>query len=348
MTASRTRFSDGRWHFQHGPMDIIIGAEGSAAALDAAHEAAWQRFAGVLDELVQELAQLRLPVQQQCPLRGRIARRMWQACQPFSSSYITPMAAVAGAVAEELVGCYDRAGVDRAWVNNGGDIALYLAPSQSVRVGLYADLARLDAQALRSGIRSDGQFEVRSRMPVRGVATSGWRGRSFSLGIADSVTVLARTAAAADAAATVIANAVNLADARIVRRPACELKDDSDLGEIPVTVDVPPLEPKLVQQALRSGLLRAQSLQRAGLIWSAALVCQQQVLVTDTEEPELARRTLGIGNLLMHCCHTGLDPVSMQSGPWIADQVRNDSHFTPLLSGFSFPLASLQAGAVFA
>ena len=69
MTASRTRFSDGRWHFQHGPMDIIIGAEGSAAALDAAHEAAWQRFAGVLDELVQELAQLRLPVQQQCPLR---------------------------------------------------------------------------------------------------------------------------------------------------------------------------------------------------------------------------------------------------------------------------------------
>ena len=405
MSASRTRFSDGRWHFQHGPMDIIIGAEGSAAALDAAHEAAWQRFAGVLDELVLELPLLRLPVQGLCALQGRVARRMWQACQPFSSSYITPMAAVAGAVAEELVGCYDRAGVDRAWVNNGGDIALYLAPSQSVRVGLYADLARLDAQALRSGIRSDGQFEVRSRMPVRGVATSGWRGRSFSLGIADSVTVLARTAAAADAAATVIANAVNLADARIVRRPACELKDDSDLGDIAVTVDVPPLEPKRVQQALRSGLLRAQSLQRAGLIWSAALVCQQQVLVTDTEAeaPEIARRTLGIGNLLMHSCHTGLDPASMQSGPWIADQVRNDklatrndklatcndelatrndelatrndnagschagldpasmqsgpwiadqgrndSHFEPALSEFLSPLAALQAGAVFA
>ena len=41
--------------------------------------------------------------------------------------------------------------------------------------------------------------------PVRGVATSGWRGRSHSLGIADSVTVLAATAAMADAAATVIA-----------------------------------------------------------------------------------------------------------------------------------------------
>ena len=281
MTASRTRLSDGRWHFQHGPMDIIIGAEGSAVALDAAHEAAWQRFSCVLDELVRELPLLRLPVQCQCPLQGRIARRMWQACQPFSSSYITPMAAVAGAVAEELVGCYDRAGVDRAWINNGGDIALYLAPSQSVRVGLYADLARFDAEALRSGIRSDGQFEVTSGMPVRGVATSGWRGRSFSLGIADSVTVLAETAAEADAAATVIANAVDLTDARIVRKPACDLKDDSDLGEIAVTVDVPPLEPKLVQQALHAGLLCAQALQRRGLIWSAALVCQQQIVTTD-------------------------------------------------------------------
>ncbi len=329
MTPSRTRFSDGRWHFQHGPMDIIIGAEGSAAALDAAHEAAWQRFAGVLDELVQELAQLRLPVQGQCQLQGPVARRMWLACKPHSASYITPMAAVAGAVAEELVSCYDRVGVQRAWINNGGDIALYLAPAQSVRVGLYADLSHLDAQALCHGIRSDGQFDVTSQMPVRGVATSGWRGRSFSLGIADSVTVLAGTASAADAAATVIANAVDVHDARIVRRPACELKDDSDLGDIAVTVDVPPLEARLVLQALRAGLLRAQALQRAGLIWSAALVCQQQVLVTDTEtaSPELAQATLGIGNLLMHRCHTGLDPVSMQ---------------------LPSPLASLQNGVAFA
>lgn len=296
MTASRTRLSDGRWHFQHGPMDIIIGADGSAAALDAAHEAAWQRFSSMLDELVPELALLRLPVQGQCALQGRIARRMWQACEPFCSSYITPLAAVAGAVAQELVGCYNRPGVERAWINNGGDIALHLAPSQSVRVGLYADLACLNAQALRSGIRSDGQFEVRSPMPVRGVATSGWRGRSFSLGIADSVTVLAATAAAADAAATVIANAVDVPDERIARRPACELKDDSDLGEIAVTVDVPALERHLVQQALRAGLLRAQSLQRAGLIWSAALVCQQQLLVTDSASAsagsELAPRSL--------------------------------------------------------
>ena len=282
MDAQRTRLSDGRWHFQHGPIDIVTGAQGDRAAVDGAHENAWLRLRSILGELVQELPLLRLPVQGICPLTGPVARRMWQACQPYKSSFITPMAAVAGAVAEELVAFYSAPGIARAWVNNGGDIALHLAPSESVRIGLYADMAKLDLDALRGGIRTDGQFEVSSLLPVRGVATSGWRGRSFSLGIADSVTVLARTASQADAAATVIANAVNLADPRIRRRPACELKDDSDLGELPVTVDVPPLEPALVQQALRAGLKRAHTLRAAGLIWSAALICQNQIVSTDT------------------------------------------------------------------
>jgi len=282
MDAQRTRLPDGRWHLQHGPMDIVIGAHGDPAAVDSAHEDAWLRFRGLLGELVGELSLLRLPVRDSCPLQGPVARRMWQACQPYKSSFITPMAAVAGAVAQELIACYSSGGVARAWVNNGGDIALHLAPSQSVRIGLYADIATLGLEELRTGVRTDGQFEISSLLPVRGVATSGWRGRSFSLGIADSVTVLARTASEADAAATVIANAVNLADPRIQRRPACDLKDDSDLGELPVTVDVPPLEPALVQQALRAGLKRAQALRAAGLIWSAALICQNQVVSTDT------------------------------------------------------------------
>ncbi len=282
MDAQRTRFTDGRWHFQHGPIDIVIGADGEAASVEAAHEKAWLRFRDILSELVEELALLRLPVREACPLRGPVARRMWAACHPYKNSFITPMAAVAGSVAEELIACYRAAGVARAWVNNGGDIALHLAPSQSVRVGLYADLGTLDGDELRGGIRTDGQFEISSLLPVRGVATSGWRGRSFSLGIADSVTVMARSASEADAAATVIANAVNLADPRIQRRPACELKDDSDLGDMLVTVDVPPLAPALAQQALRAGLKRAQALRAAGLIWSATMICQNQVASTDT------------------------------------------------------------------
>ena len=280
MTAQRTPLPGRRWHFQHGPMDIVIGADGESDAVGQAHEAAWQRFIPLLDELVAELPLLRTPVRGARALQGAVARRMWQACAPYAPGFITPMAAVAGAVAQELVDCYRRAGVERAFVNNGGDIALHLAPGQSLRVGLYADLARLDARQLRGGLAIDGHIDVTHAMPVRGVATSGWRGRSFSLGIADSVTVLAASAAMADAAATVIANAVDVADARIVRRPACELKDDSDLGSIPVTVEVPRLDAAAVRRALQRGLARAQSLQADGLVEACALVCQGLMMRT--------------------------------------------------------------------
>jgi hypothetical protein len=282
MQAQRARLPNGRWHFQHGPIDLVIGADGEVSAVAAAHEAAWRRFETVLPELVAELRVLRLAVVGgPCPLQGAIARRMWFACRPYRAPFITPMAAVAGAVAQEVIGLYERAGIARAWVNNGGDIALHLAPGASVKVGLVADLARFDPAD--GAPRIDADFEVGAALPVRGIATSGWRGRSFSLGIADSVTVLARDAAMADAAATVIANAVDVDDPRIVRRPANELKDDTDLGAIPVTVDVPPLAAAQVLAALRSGALRARELQRAGLIHAAVLVCQHRALGVEAE-----------------------------------------------------------------
>jgi len=273
MQAQRAVLPDGRWHFQHGPIDLVIGADGDADALAAAHAAAWQRFENVLAELVAELPLLRRPVRGPCPLQGVIARRMWWACHPFHSVYITPMAAVAGAVAQELIGAYARDGVRRAWINNGGDIALHLAEGASASVGVVADVT--DPHYV------DGSFIVDASMPVRGIATSGWRGRSFSLGIADSVTVLAKTAAMADAAATIIANAVDIDDPRIVRRPADELKDDSDLGDLLVTVDVPMLPPDAVQAALERGRRRADDLRRDGLIHSALLVCQQHATRVD-------------------------------------------------------------------
>ena len=288
MQAQRKPMDAQRWHFQHGPIDLVISADGDAAALASAHAAAWQRFEQVLPELVQELPLLRQAVSSNatdCPLKGPVARRMWQACRPYAMDFITPMAAVAGSVAQEIIACYQRPGIARAWVNNGGDIAMHLTPGQSLMVGLYADIARLDVAQLQDQLLLDGQFSVEAAMPVRGVATSGWRGRSFSMGIADSVTVLARTAAQADAAATVIANAVNVNDARVQRAPAASLKDDSDLGQRLVTTGVPPLAPALVLQALQAGLATARALQSEGLIDSALLVCQQQALQTSENAP---------------------------------------------------------------
>ncbi|MEJ8856992.1 UPF0280 family protein [Variovorax robiniae] len=275
MTAQRAALDSHRWHWNHGPIDIVAEAYGDAAAVAAAHDAAWERFREVLSELVGELWLLRRPVDGDCALQGPVARRMWNACAPFRPTFITPMAAVAGSVAQELIGFYLRPGIERAWLNNGGDIALHLAPGQSARVGLFADISRFDLRDT-GRINVDGSFDITADMPVRGVATSGWRGRSFSLGIADSVTVLAATGSQADAATTIIANAVDVQDAGIHRRPASECKDDSDLGDIPVTVGVDVLAPAQVRRALDAGVARAKALQQAGLIHSAVLVCQNQ------------------------------------------------------------------------
>jgi uncharacterized protein len=89
------------------------------------------------------------------------------------------------------------------------------------------------------------------------------------------VTVLARTASMADAAATIIANAADLAGhPGIVRVPARELQPDSDLGEIAVTRFVPPLAKVDIHRALAAGRTAAEAHIAEGLILGAALHLQ--------------------------------------------------------------------------
>ncbi|MEH2502983.1 ApbE superfamily uncharacterized protein (UPF0280 family) [Bradyrhizobium sp. AZCC 1578] len=255
-----------RLHLQDGPIDLIIEAKGSEGNMRAAYEAAAQRFTGLLDELCEELIELRKAADPaRSALNGVVARRMHAAVAPFAGEhFITPMAAVAGSVAEEILGAMlGTARLDRAYVNNGGDIALHLTYGEQFTVGL---MDRPD----HHGVMQTINIEVDD--PARGIATSGRRGRSFSLGIADAVTVLARTASQADAAATIIANAVDLpGHPAIIRCPANELQPDSDLGTRLVTRDVGVLRESEIDDALRAGVSRAQQLLAAGLIEGAAL-----------------------------------------------------------------------------
>jgi hypothetical protein len=278
MGPTRARLDARRWHFQHGPIDLVLEAFGPDAAVAAAYERAWRRFGTVLDELVAELPALQREVGQAADLEGVIARRMRDACLPYRDAFVTPMAAVAGAVAEEILAAMARdGGLAKAYVNNGGDIALHLAPGESFRLGVVADPERATRHGHRVAV--DGAFEVTHALPVRGVATSGWRGRSWSLGIADSVTALAGTAAAADAAATMIANAVDVDHPAIRRRPACDVDDNTDLGRLPVTVDVGVLPDDAVEAALAAGVRSAEGLVARGLVWGAVLVLQSRVRV---------------------------------------------------------------------
>ena len=273
------RLDRDRWHFQYGPIDLILAVEGECAARERAIADCWDRFQHVLPGLVAELAQLRRPAHEQPAVQDPVAARMVEACAPFAAErFVTPMAAVAGAVADELIETFRRAGVSRAFINNGGDIALHLTPGEEYRVGVWSNLGRAHSSD-DPGRDVDSRFIVDAGMPVRGIATSGWRGRSFSLGIADSVTVLANTAAVADAAATMIANAVDCDFAGIVRVPAQQLKDDTDLGSLPVTVDVPPLPAEAIALALECGRTEAEHWCERGVIYAAALFLQGQVEV---------------------------------------------------------------------
>ena len=279
-----------RLHLQDGPIDLIVEANGSDTNLRAAYHAAARRFHGLLDELCDELPMLRAAADPgQCLLKGSVARRMHAAAASLAfDHFITPMAAVAGAVAEEILGAIaQEARLDRAYVNNGGDIALYLSDGAHFTVGL---VDRPDSPGLI------GTTVIVSGDPSRGIATSGRHGRSFSLGIADAVTVLARTAAQADAAATIIANAVDLpGHPAIVRCPADQLAPDNDLGARLVTRHVDVLEPCEIMTALEAGMDKARALLAAGLIDGAALRLQGETRVValkqlDTNRPPAVSR----------------------------------------------------------
>jgi len=277
------RLAGGRLRLWHGPIDLVIRAEGAPSAVAAAEAAARAAFEGLLDGLVAELPRLRAPLADRgsAPdpgvfrprrrpgdaagggLRHPVARRMARAVAPFAHEcFVTPMAAVAGAVADEIAtAMWAAAPLERLFVNNGGDIALRLAPGQGYRV----------AMAAHGGARL-GELRLTAEDGIRGIATSGRHGRSLSLGIADSVTVLAATTAAADAAATLIANAVDLpGHPAITRGPACSLDPDSDLGAREVVTGVGALTAAEVAGALARGLARAKGMRERRLISAAAL-----------------------------------------------------------------------------
>jgi ApbE superfamily uncharacterized protein (UPF0280 family) len=156
--------------------------------------------------------------------------------------------------------------LSRAYVNNGGDIALHLSPGHSLTAAIAG---------------SPHRVTISHDQPIRGIATSGWRGRSFSMGIADSVTVLAKTAAMADAAATMIANEVTLPKHPAIKRAsASSLQCDTDLGERLVTTHVGPLNEADTLRALRNGHAFADICLQRGLILGAALCLNSQIRTT--------------------------------------------------------------------
>jgi ApbE superfamily uncharacterized protein (UPF0280 family) len=270
---------NGRLHLQHGPIDLVIGVDGAISLeLEAyqrthAFALANRRFKTVLEELVSELPLLKRQALPDSPQpQGTTAQRMMAAVRPYAGShFITPMAAVAGAVADEilaamLTGFTAENRPRRIYINNGGDIAIHLDEAAEFHIGMSRE-DRIDL----------GSFAIGWQSPTRGIATSGRGGRSLSMGIADSVTILAASAAEADAAATIVANAVDLpGHPAITRTKASNVVDDSDLGDLLVVRGCGDLTDIEISTALERGVAEAERLRGLGLIHKAALFLKNQ------------------------------------------------------------------------
>ena len=274
---------DDRLHLQHGPIDLIIHVDASEGIRKRLYSAVEKRSRTVLEELVTEMEFLKLPWNSaQSEPKGSIAKKMFGAVSD-SAVFVTPMAAVAGAVADEMLetmlleaqipdSCLEH--ISRMYVNNGGDIAFWLNIGESFSIGVVdnPEIPKLNTKV-----------NLAYESPVRGIATSGWRGRSLSLGIADAVTVLAQSATDADVTATFIANEVNVDFPGIEKRAASEVKDESDLGMIPVTVHVPDLPEDKIFFALEQGAKTAREFIQAEKITAAYLSLQKQRLIIDNK-----------------------------------------------------------------
>jgi uncharacterized protein len=263
------KLSGDRLQLRHGPIRVVLKAWGDAETVRKAQRLVTRHFPKILPELGEELAQLRKPSgAKAAKFNGATAQRMADAAASFSEVFVTPMAAVAGAVAEEILRIMLAAGpLDKAYVNDGGDIALHVAAGHSLTFGIAGDFSSNTESPVINGV-----LTLSDALGLAGLATSGAHGRSFSLGIADSVTVLAKTAAIADVAATLIANAVNIDSKTIKREKARVLDPDSDLGDQLVTMDVGRLKTEEVDAALDAGLARAEDYLKRGLIAGACLM----------------------------------------------------------------------------
>ncbi|MCF8031509.1 MAG: hypothetical protein K9K66_02065 [Desulfarculaceae bacterium] len=257
MTLSISVWADGR------PRPVMA-AQAARAALRCL--AVLADFQGYMRRRVRQLPAGR-------PLPSVVARAA-EACRAVDKN-LTPLAAVAGAVADQVADAALALGADKVVVNNGGDVAIRLAPGQSLGVGLRPGAAQDEEPAPLLG-----RLHLEASDGVGGVASSGWHGRSLSSGVADLATAWSSSAALADAAATALGNAAQASGAANTV-PARKLDPASGLGSQAITDSVNRLGPAQRATALNSARLSARALHDRQLISGCVVMVQGDTLLLD-------------------------------------------------------------------
>ena len=254
-----------------GPVSMVITASRNGEGDTQLCRAAFPVIAACLEDLRPSLEMLRrYPPQVELEQLAGAGETMARAVLRTGDPWLTPMAAVAGTVADAVADFLFAQGAEKVTANNGGDIALRLAPGQSLGLGVLYDLER-------GGV--DRVVHLTAEKGVGGVATSGLGGRSLTTGIASGVTVFSRRCAQADALATLLADRSCIDSPAVHTRLAGELDPDSDIADLPVVVSVEPLSREEKERALEQVLREGEEQYRRGNLL-ACIATVQGVTVT--------------------------------------------------------------------
>lgn len=254
-----------------GPMRLQIAAwEGSNPSLENARKGG-QWACGLLEELApfQGLIKKKDPWPSSNGNIPYVVKEMIAAVQQVGDVDLTPLAAVAGTIADLVAEHIFSRRVSKVIVDNGGDVAIRMIPEEVVRVGLRLHVTSPEISHY---------LQITGRMGIGGVTTSGLGGRSFTKGVAQAAVALGPTASIADAASTSMANATAIDSPRVKKTRADKLYPDTDLPGEEVTFEVAELTPQEAQEALFRGMEKAQHLIQRGVISGAIICVQKKVL----------------------------------------------------------------------
>jgi ApbE superfamily uncharacterized protein (UPF0280 family) len=257
-----------------GPMRLAIRAwQNSRPQIALCRQAAEASFA-YLEAVAKHKAVLSdFPENIKALPENKLAQRMIESVRAIGDIDLTPMAAVAGTIADAVADWLFGRGMTKVVVDNGGDIAIRLAAGEAATVGIRPRIDCLDISHIA---------DLNDRRSSWGVTTSGRGGRSFTRGIASAVTVIAESASIADAAATAIANACFVEDSSIVQMSAEQMDPNTDLKGLAVTIDVGPLSANKKIQALETALSKANALCRQECIVGALIALEGVFVLTES------------------------------------------------------------------
>ena len=246
-----------RLYLEYGPTNLVV--EAFHKDKQKIYNYIIENIGEMLSQLSLELAKLRENTKENTRFKSEIAKKMNDSTKIFLPRFITPLASVAGAISEILLDkVLSKFNLKKIYINNGGDVAIFLKKKQTLKLLVATTnnfLITLEGDGCKYG-----------------VATSGWKGRSFSMGIADSVTTIARSSSIADAAATIIANDTNIENHKnIKKQKANEIDEYSDLKNKLITTSVGELSENDIKQALKKGTITAKKLIEKKIILTALL-----------------------------------------------------------------------------